>query len=180
MMRLNKREKIAVSVGGGCLLLFVVLQFLVFPLAEKRSKLIAGATTRQKSVDDMRVMQERYQALSMQSGSIVALLAQRDVNFSLFSFLEKNADDSNVKENIAYMKPSESTENEQFKQSLVEMKLEAISLKQLVSFLEKIESPENLVAVDRISIQENTKEAATLDVTMQLVSIDKAAGVTAQ
>ncbi len=179
-MRLNTREKIAVSVGGFCLLLFVVLQFLVFPLTEKRSKLVTGVATRQKSVADMRVMQERYQALSKQSGSIVALLAQRDVNFSLFSFLEKNADDSNVKEHIAYMKPSESTENEQFKQSLVEMKLQAISLKQLVAFLEKTESPENLVAVDRITIQENTKEAATLDVTMQLVSIDQAAGGTAQ
>lgn len=177
MIQLNKREKLAVSIAGIGLLLFVVLQFMVFPLADKRAKLTAGLAARKKALAEMRIMQERYRELSKQSGSLVSLLAKRDAGFSLFSFLEKNAADSEVKEHIAYMKPSESTGNEQFKQSLVEMKLQAISLKQLVEFLEKTESPENLVGINKITIQENNKEDATLDVTLQLVSVDQAAGV---
>ena len=34
MKQLNQREKIAVGIGGGALLLFVVLQFIVFPLTD--------------------------------------------------------------------------------------------------------------------------------------------------
>ena len=60
------------------------------------------------------------------------------------------------------------------------MKLQAISLRQLVEFLEKVESPEHLVGIDKITIQENGKEQGTLDATLQLVSIDKVAGATAQ
>jgi len=98
----------------------------------------------------------------------------------LFAFLEKNADESEVKEHIAYMKPSESRGNEQFKQTLVEMKLQAVTLKKLVAFLEKTESPEHLVGIDKLTIQENTKEEATLDATLVMVSVDQAAGPTGQ
>ena len=179
-MQLNKREKMVVTIGGLSLFLFIVLQFVVFPLADKRAKLVKDLALRGKEVVEMRNMQKRYQELSKQSGSLTALLAKRDAGFSLFSFLEKNAADSQVKEHIVYMKPSEARKNELFKQSLVEMKLQAISLKQLVEFLEKTESIENLVGVDNITIQENTREAAMLDVTLKLVSIDQASGTILQ
>jgi general secretion pathway protein M len=57
------------------------------------------------------------------------------------------------------------------RQIMVEMKLKAVTLKQLVAFLELIESPENIVELKRISIQENKKEAATLDVIMQVITL---------
>ena len=179
-MQLNKREKMAVAIGGISLFFFIVIQFIIFPLADKRAKLIRGVAARTKAVAEMRVMQERYRSLSKQSGSLASLLEKRDAGFSLFSFLEKNAADSNVKENIAYMKPSESPRNEQFKQSLVEMKLQGITLKQLVAFLEATESPENLVGVDKITIQDNTREGAALDVTLQMVSVDQVVGAKPQ
>lgn len=175
-MQLNKREKIAVSIGGLMLLLYIVFHFIVFPLAGNRAKLAKNLALREKELVEMRTMQRRYQELSKQSGSLTSLLAKRDAGFSLFSFLEKNAADSQVKEHIVYMKPSGSPKNELFKQSMVEMKLQAISLKQLVDFLEKTESTENLVGIDKITIQENTKEAATLDVTLKMVSVDQAVG----
>jgi general secretion pathway protein M len=56
---------------------------------------------------------------------------------------------------------------------MVEMKLKAVNLKQLVAFLERVESPENIVAIKRISIQENKKEEGTLDVIMQVISLVK-------
>ena len=176
MIALNKRERISVAIAGVALLLFVLLQFIVFPLADKRSRLAKSLAAKEKAVLEMQSMQEQYKALSKQSGSIAAMLAQRDAGFSLFTFLEKNAADSKVKESIAYMKPSESLGNELFKQSLVEMKLQAVGLAQVVKFLELVESPKNLVGVDKITIQENTKEKATLDVTLHLVSIDQVAG----
>ncbi|MBV5316820.1 MAG: type II secretion system protein M [Desulfobulbaceae bacterium] len=180
MIKLNQREKMAVGIAGVCLFVFVVLQFIVFPLVDKRAKLIKGLATREKAVVEMRSMQARYRDLSQQRGSLIDRLAKREAGFSLFSFLEKNAADSSVKEQIAYMKPSESAKNEVFKQSLVEMKLQAVGLQQLVEFLEKTESPEQLVGIDKITIQENTKEEATLDVTLQMVSVDQATGASPQ
>ena len=65
--------------------------------AAKRNTLdMLGLEAKEKAVVDMRAMQERYKALSSQSGSIAAMLAKRDKGFSLFSFLEQSAADSAV------------------------------------------------------------------------------------
>jgi general secretion pathway protein M len=176
MIRLNERERLAVAAAGAALVVFVALQFLVFPLLDNRARLHKRLAAREKAVVEMRLLRERHQQLSQQSDAMASLLAQREEGFSLFAFLEKNADESEVKEHIAYMKPSESRgNNDQFKQSVVEMKLQAVSLGKLLAFLEKTESPEHLVGIDKLTIQENAKESGALDATLVMVSIDQAA-----
>ena len=103
-------------------------------------------------------------------------LSRRRADFSLFSFLEKKAAEADVKENIAYMKPSDAVAEGVLQQIMVEMKLKAVSLPRLVSFLERIESPDELVELKRISIQENKKQAGTLDVIMQVISLVRGEG----
>ncbi len=174
-MQLSQRERVAVGVAGGVVLLFVLLQFVIFPLGQKRARLTKGLAAKEKAIAEMRTLQERYRQLSSQSGSIAEMLARREGGFSLFSFLEQGAADSGVKERIAHMRPSESPEGEMFRQSRVEIKLQGLSLQQLVDFLQKVESPEHLVGIDKITIQENGKEQGTLDATLLLVSIDQVA-----
>ncbi len=60
--------------------------------------------------------------------------------------------------------------DEDLQESIVEMKLQQISLKQLVDFLKLIESPEKVVSVKRISIQESGKEKGLLEVILQIVT----------
>lgn len=172
-MPMTSREKNAVIIGGISLAFFLLLQFIFFPLVENREKMKKNVVTRQRQLGEMEQMQQRYDLFSQKSNSIASQLNERISGFSLFSFLEQNADDIKIKERIAYMKPSELTADEVLKQSMVEMKLQAISLKQLVAFLKTTESPQNLVGIKRITIQENNKEEGTLDVILQIVSVDK-------
>ena len=173
LKQLTRREQIAIGLAGGALLLFIVFQFVVFPLVDGRARLHKRIQTRDKAIVEMRELQQRYQRLTQNSGSLSAMLGQREPDFSLFSFIEKRAADSAVKELIAYMKPSESMESEHFKQSQVELRLQGIGLGKLVEFLQKVEAPEQLVGINKIAIQENTKEAGTLDVTLHMVSVDQ-------
>ncbi|NLX19862.1 MAG: hypothetical protein GXY53_11385 [Desulfobulbus sp.] len=173
LQQLSRREQLAVYIAGGALLLFVVLQFLIFPLIDGRSKLSRRVQTREKAIVEMRELQQRYQRVNRNSGSLSTLLAQREPGFSLFSFVEQKATGSGVKELITYMKPSESTEGDHFKQSRVEMRLQGVSLGKLVEFLELIEAPKELVGVSKIIVQENGKETGTLDVTLHLTSVDQ-------
>jgi len=48
-------------------------------------------------------------------------------------------------------------------------------LKKLLAFLEKSESPQHLVGVDKLTIQENAQEKTMLDATLSMVSVDQAA-----
>jgi hypothetical protein len=60
-----------------------------------------------------------------------------------------------------------------FKESLVEMKLEKITLGQMVGYLKLIESPGKLVSIKRISIQTNKKETQYLDAILQVLTFTK-------
>ena len=172
-MALSKRDTTALTIGAGLLLLFIVIQFVVFPLVDKRKRLRKTIASRRIAVQEMRDMQTQYGQLNRQSHGLEKQLAQRSPDFSLFSFLEKMATESKIKDHITYMKPSTVTGEGNLRQVMVEMKLQVIGLQQLVTFLKRIESPQNVVTIKRISIQENRKIKGTLDVIMQVISIDQ-------
>lgn len=174
MKQLTPREKKALGIAGAAVCLFVVFQFMFFPLLDIRNKLVKRLAAREKAVVEMQSLRERFLRINQRTGSLAALLGQREPGFSLFSFLEQNAAESEVKEHIAFMKPSELMGNEQLRQELVEMKLQAVDLRKLVSFLELIESPQHLVGINKITVQENTREQGTLDVTLQMASVHQA------
>ena len=171
-MQLTGRERKMVFGAGIALVVFVVVQFGLYPLVDQRGRLQRRLVTQQKALAGMQVLRQQYQQLSRKSGSMAELLAGRPADFSLFAFLEKNASESAVKEQIAYMKPSESQEGGEFSQTRVEMKLQGISLAQLLTFIEKSESPAHLVGVAKLTVQENTKEQGTLDATLVMVSVN--------
>ena len=173
MIKITPRDRKVLIVGGVFVLLFVVVQFAVFPLMENRDRLERSISAREKALVEMKDLQVEYKQLHSKANVLLDQLVGRQNDFSLFSFLEQMAAKSEVKKNITYMKPSETADEGPFKEVLVEMKLQAISLKQLVDFLTLVESPRNVVALKRISIQENKKERATLDVIVQVVSLDR-------
>ncbi|MCL1980987.1 MAG: type II secretion system protein M [Proteobacteria bacterium] len=176
-LKLSQREKMAVGIGGGALMLFVLVQFIVFPLLDGRAKLSRRLAAKGKAVAEMRLLQGQYQKIGQQAEALTTLLAQRSPEFSLFSFLEEKSAASEVKDLIAYMKPSESTERDQFKQSQVEMRLQGVDLAKLVAFLGQVEAPDQLVGIDKITIQDRSRNEGTLDVTLTMVSIDQDGGV---
>jgi general secretion pathway protein M len=173
MMKITPRDRLVLTVGSVVLLLFLILQFGIFPLMDNRDRLKRGIAAREKALVEMSELQVQYRQLSGKANVLLDQLVGRQDGFSLFSFLEQMAAKSEVKKNITYMKPSETPNEGPFKEVLVEMKLQAVTLKQLVDFLNLAESPENVVALKRISIQENTQEKATLDVIVQVVSLDR-------
>jgi general secretion pathway protein M len=161
------------AIGVASLILFILLQFIVFPLSQKKKKLKRATATQATTLVEMREMQAKYSELERQNSSLFKQMENRPPDFSLFSFIEQAAGRTKVKDNIAYMKPSSIVEEGAAPQDLVEMKLKTVGLQQLVDFLQEVESPENVVALRRISIQKNKDEEAALDVIMQVVSISQ-------
>ena len=169
-MQLAKREKYFIALAVVVIVAAFIIQFAIMPFVEKRERFKNNVNVKQNNLQQMVVLRQEYQALQQDSDTLAQRLQSRPENFTLFSFLEKAAGDSGVKDNIKSMKPSASTGKGPFKESLVEMKLERITLGQMVGYLKLIESPENLVSVKRISIQSNKKETQFLDVVLQVLT----------
>jgi len=170
-LKLAKREKYMVFFMGIAIALFLLLEFLVFPVFDKKERLESGVEARQAAVKEMALMRAQY--LSSQKGSqdLGRLISRRKKSFTLFSFLEKEAGKAKVKDNIKYMKPSETQGAGAYKESMVEMKLEAVTLDQLVGYLRRIESREKLILVKRMSLKESKKEGGFLDAIFQVLTI---------
>ncbi len=169
-MKLARREKYFVSAAVFSAAVFLLLQFLVFPWFETMKRIRRGVEAKEDALKQMIRLSSEYQSYRRGSQDVRQAIASRKGEFTLFSFLEKAAGDAGVKAYIKYMKPSTSTGPGSYKESLVEMKLEAISLSQLLDYLYKIEAPENLVNVKRISIKETKGKSGYLDTILQVMT----------
>ncbi len=153
------------------LVLFGLMQFVLFPLLADRKQLERKIQSKKDGLVQMQTMQKQISRLSHTNNNLEQLVAARPADFSLFAFLEEKCAEVQVKDNISYMKPSDPTGEGAVQQIMVEMKLKAIRLNLLVAFLERVESAEHIVALKRISIQVNKKDIGTLDVIMQVISL---------
>ncbi len=169
-MQLAKREKYLIALAVIVIVFALLIQLVIMPFFETRGRYKNNVTVKQKNLQQMVALRQEYLFLQQDSDTLAKRLTARPRNFTLFSFLEKAAGTAGVKENIKYMKPSAATGKGPFKESLVEMKLERITLGQMVGYLKLIEAPDKLVSIKRISIQSNKKETKFLDAILQVLT----------
>ncbi len=168
---LDSREK-KVLLGG---LLFVgaflLVQLLVMPFVEARSALEQSILRREAELSDMKRLRQEYLALKEEEGGIEAGVDRRQPDFSLFTFLDRQAEKSRVKRQISSMKPSRSEGEGNLAEVMVEVNLQQVGLAGLVDFLLLLESSEKVVFVRRITIQ--GRDSGLLDVTLQVVTFTR-------
>jgi general secretion pathway protein M len=173
-MKLARREKLLVSAAASLIAIFFLFQFLIHPFFETKRRLQRGVRAKEESLNEIVRLSAEYEKYRRDSQGIKQILAGREQGFTLFSFLEKEAGDAGVKKYIKYMKPSTSVGGPgSYKESLVEMKLESITLQQLVDYFYRIESPEKGVSIKRISIKENKKKSDYIDTILQVVTFQQ-------
>jgi len=168
-MKLNKREKYAIYVAAGFLGLFIVLQFVVFPMIDKRDRLTKTLQVKLKTIEEMLALKSEYDTIVKQADLSKVRFANRKKGFTLFSFLDELAGDTGIKNNITYMKPSTSAQKDSaLKISLVEMKLQAVTLRQLTAYLYRVETSANIVFIKRISVSKTDRPAGSVNAILQV------------
>lgn len=171
--KLEKREKQIVTAGLVFLVCFAVFHFLVSPLLQSRQQTQKALLHKKEDIQKISQLQTEYYKLQNQAVNIEERLQKRSPSFSLFSFIEEKATKAKVKQHINSMTPSTSDGEGALQESRVDLKLERISLQQLVDFLKEIESAKDVVVIKRISIQENSREDGALDAVMQIITFTK-------
>ena len=171
-MKLAKREQYLVYGTACAIAVFLIFEFLVFPFFEKRERFQRGIRGKEGDLKEIVTLSADYQAYKKSYQNIQMILNNRKKGFTLFSYLEGAAGKAGVKDHIKYMKPniSKGTGSYPYKESTVEIKLEGITLRQLVGFLYRIESPENIINIKRISIKKNKQKTGYLDTIMQVLT----------
>ena len=172
-IKLNRREKISVGAAGVVVVIFLFCQFLVFPLLDKNDQLTRMIATRQQQLGQIKQLQATYHETSAQSEQIQQYLKNRRRGFTLFSFLETLAGQTGVKSNIAYMKPTTTTQKESdYRISMVEMKLQEITMSQLLAYLHAIETSRDMIVIKRLSITKSEQKKNFINSIFQVQTLE--------
>ncbi len=168
MFNLSKRD-INVLIGGGAfLIVFIAVQFIYFPTIEKRDTLKRVLAQKYISIDEMTLLAQQYKNISKNINSKKRSMTRREKEFSLFSFLDSQAQKSGVKENVDYMKPfTKKMEASEYTLVTVKVKLKEVYLKELIDFLYHVESSENGITITSLSLNKAGKEIKKLDAVIQ-------------
>jgi general secretion pathway protein M len=174
VIRISKREKVMVSAAAGFIAIFLVCQLLVFPVIDKRERLQRVLHARTRDLAAIQKLTAQYNDIQQQAAASRQQMITRQPGFTLFSFLEKTAGKAKLKDRIVYMKPSTAdSKNGLFKVSTVEMKIQSITLEQLIAYLHGIESPENALQIKRISIVKAAGSKGLISATMEIESYEE-------
>lgn len=170
--KLNSRERWVLFGGMGFVVCFLLLQLVIVPVLDARNNLEKSIARKKQELIEIKLLQQEYYTLKSEEGTIQARINQRPAGFTLFTFLDQKATEAMVKKQIMYMKPSTVTGDE-LNEAMVEMKLQQITLADLVGFLRLVESVEHVVFIRRFSIQESGDKQGYFDSILQIVTFEK-------
>jgi len=163
-LTITRRERLALLVAGGVIAAFLLVQLIVIPAVEKHRLMNRQLEAQSRALQEMLGLQAEYLQLKSRTQRAQAELSNRRPGFTLFSFLDSLAGQTGLKDRIAYMKPSTNVqEGLPYKISVVETKLQGITMKQLTGFLYRVETSENSVRIRRLSISKEGNQQGTID-----------------
>jgi general secretion pathway protein M len=150
---LQARERRIVMIAAVAMAVLLVLQLIIFPVVDKRAVLRRQIDSKTLGFHDMHALKSEYETLTRNVRDTTSDLSRRAKGFTLFSFLDGLAGRSGIKQNIAYMKPSTTQlKNSPYALSIVEVKIQSLTMAQLIDFLHGVENGSERVWIKRMSI----------------------------
>ncbi len=171
--KLSRRERYAIYGGCCAVLLFILVRLIIFPTVDKRQHLRRALQVKTKMLEEMIALKSEYDVISTEADVSKVRFANREKGFTLFSFLDRLSGEAGIKNNIVYMKPSTSVQkNSPYKISLVEMKIQGLTLEQLTVYLHMVETSENSVNIKRLSISKKNKQEGFIEAILQVETFE--------
>jgi general secretion pathway protein M len=170
---LQTREKIILMAGAVLLAIFLLLQLVVFPIMDHRSRLKALLASHNIALAEILVLKAEKEELARSSEYSETQLKKRQKGFNLFSFLESLAVRSGIRQ-IESMKPSSANlKNSPYTLTRVDMKINGLTMEQLIPFLHHIETSNQIVWIKGISITRNEKNEGVINALLHVETIER-------
>jgi general secretion pathway protein M len=162
--KINQRERSILSVAGILLVLFIIVQWMIFPILDHHTQLQQKLIESKQDLNKIALLKADYKRLTTQADLAKVQIQRRDRNFSLLSFLNDIAGQTGLKNNIVNMKPSTSNRKSSSLQiESVELKFDDVNMEQLLAFLYRIETSPNLVNIRQISITKQDRKEGVVE-----------------
>jgi general secretion pathway protein M len=168
MIRLTRREKIlavalAMLLGG-----WALFAIAVKPAIERTKTLRRVTSEKQDELEKLRVKSNEYISLRTNLDKVRTRIASQEKGFKLLPFLESLIRKQDLSQKVATMKQQVLKVGAGYSETIVEIRLESLTLKQLVDFLRNVESSNVLVRTRSLYIKKNLTNTELLDSVVEI------------
>lgn len=171
---MSPRERSLVFLGAALLAGVALVELVVMPLWRSHAALTRAVAQRQAELSQLVQLQGQYRDLQRAAGQVRATIGARAADFSLFAFVERQAEQAGARRQLSYIRPAaQRPEQQGTGEVAVEVRLEGIGLEPLVRFLKLVESEREAVFIRRMVIEES-RGSGLLEASLQVATFEKA------
>lgn len=171
--QLNPRERIFIISGGVIIGLILLYFVLLAPYQTTLARLDNQIEGRSAQLQQVSALQAEYLSLQQKTVQIERRLENRR-DFSTLTFVENLAVNTAGRENLVSMRPQAPVTRDQFILDSVELKLERLTLRQVLELLWGVESAEVPMQISNLFLKRRFDEKSLLDATMTVTAMRRA------
>lgn len=170
--KLNTREQLVIIIGGVISFFLIITTFIIKPAIDKANRLDKQIIQKRDAIKKIAELKEVYAKQVETINTINSKLETGKKDFPILSFLEDTARQVGIKEKIVEMKPFEASVGEQYKESSVELKVDGITMNQLVEYLYKIEHSDKILNIKKLKLKKMAKNEQFIDVKFEVATFE--------
>ncbi|MHC4644465.1 MAG: hypothetical protein ACYTBJ_03110 [Planctomycetota bacterium] len=175
MKYLTRRKHRFIVVTALVVVAWTLFEFAIGPALERMQTLSRVIPEQEKTLIELRTKSDQYRALRTALDGLENRAGAGNGEFELVTFLESIAAELHLTQNVTTMQPTVLEFDTDYKEVIVELQLENITLRQLVEFLLKAKSPDRFFHIKSLYIAGNAADPDLLDTIIQISTLQQAA-----
>lgn len=168
----EQREKLLLRILGVVLGVIVLYDFIYLPIAGLGEGLGDRVAIRQQQLAEVRGMMRSYDRLKVELAATERRTV-RSKDFSLFSIVEQSLSRTVGRDKVSSIAPSDRAVPGGFEQFMVDIKLSALSLGQIVDMLYGVQTLPMPVTVSSLHVRQRPQDPHSYDVDMTCMSLGR-------
>ena len=168
---LAPRERLLVLVAGGTLAAAVLIVGVLLPSLRAASSAMARVATAEQELAAVQRLRHEYDEVQGRLESVEQRI-RSGPRGEIFTTLETLARESAVK--VDSMEPRTAPASDDYRETRVQVALKGVTLAQLVNYLHRIDSSEQVLSIKSLRIRARKDRPEMLDVTFTVSSFEPA------
>jgi general secretion pathway protein M len=169
----SQRERLIVSAGGAMVAAALVFLLILDPLMATIDKLDRQARRKAKDSQELALVAQEYVIKQARIAKLEQRMPSPPAQFSLLAFMEEATTTAQIRDRIVGMQPQAPIVVQGYQETAVDLRLDGVSLPQLLALLVAIEQAPYDVQVHHLQMKPKYDNPINLDATLRIVTYAK-------
>jgi general secretion pathway protein M len=169
----SQRERIIVAGGGALVAAALVFVMIIDPLMTSIDRLDRQAKRKANDSQELALVAQEYVVKQARIAKLEQRMPNPPAQFSLLAFMEEATTTAQIRDRIVGMQPQAPIVVQGYQETAVDLRLDGVSLPQILALLVAIEQAPYDVQVHHLQMKPKYDNPVNLDATLRIVTYAK-------